>query len=311
MTEPRKHHFVSQFYLAGFTTDESSDGTLYCFDVHTKKVWPTNTKEVAHKRDFNRVEASELTPAFLETELSKFETEVSSVFRSLKTEKVIPSGDEYATLINFIALLGVRNPDLRSNFDESKTQLFRKVMALYLHDEQRWQTFRDKAIRDGVEALKGLSYSEANKIFLESDWKITSHPNSFHPMEFGAIEKVVELLANRDWTLVLAPSEALFVTSDRPVALTWTIPDPTVPFGPGFGSLHSAVYFTLNRTMALLGRFNDTAGVIQANAQLVGAFNSIISVHATRFVYGSTNSFLMLDENERLANSQSFLGIAI
>jgi hypothetical protein len=307
MTEPRKHHFVSQFYLAGFTDDGTKDGVLYCFDLLKKRVWPSNTKEVAHERDFNRVDAPGVQPSLLENELAKLETDFSTAFRAIKKERSLSTPDHFNSLMNFIALLGVRNPALRSNIDATQSQLLRVIMELYLQDREHWERFKSQALKDGLESIRHLSYEAAKKYFLEHDWEVKNDPNSFHPLEFGVLDEVVQLLAGRDWTLIVAPHPLHFITTDRPVTLTWTLPNSTVPFGPGFGSLHSAVYFALDRSMVLLGRFDSTSGTIDANANLVGGFNSMLAVQARRFVYGPADKFQMLDADDHLIDSHDFL----
>jgi hypothetical protein len=311
MTEPRKHHFVSQFYLAGFTNNGSKDGILYCFDILNKRSWPSNTKEVGDERDFNRIDAAGVSPGLLERELATLETGFSAAFRAIKETRMLPSGDHFNSIMNFIALIGVRNPAHRANVDATRSQLLRVTMELYLQSRERWEQLKSKALNDGLESIKDLTYEEAKKYLLENDWQLKNDPNSFHPLEFGVLEEVVQLLARRDWTLIIAPEPFHFITTDRPVVLAWTLPNTTVPYGPGFGSLHSAVHFALDRNLALLGRFSDTSGTIEANDSLVGGINSMLAVNARRFVYGPDNPFLMLDEDDRLTNSKDMLGIAI
>ncbi len=42
MKTSKKHHFVSKFYLAGFTSNGAKEGDIYCFDMHQKKVLQRN-----------------------------------------------------------------------------------------------------------------------------------------------------------------------------------------------------------------------------------------------------------------------------
>lgn len=49
---PRKHHYVPQFYLAGFTLDGSSESPLFVCDQEQSKTWKSTPKQSAHRRDF-------------------------------------------------------------------------------------------------------------------------------------------------------------------------------------------------------------------------------------------------------------------
>lgn len=53
---PRKHHYVSQFYLRGFTDDKKQ---LLVTDRPTEKVFRTNPTNVAAQRDFNTIEGED------------------------------------------------------------------------------------------------------------------------------------------------------------------------------------------------------------------------------------------------------------
>jgi hypothetical protein len=57
--QPRKHHYVPQFYLAGFTDDGTLGGSLHVTDRTRRKVWPSNPKNAAHQRDFHKIEGTD------------------------------------------------------------------------------------------------------------------------------------------------------------------------------------------------------------------------------------------------------------
>ena len=42
--QPRKHHYVPQFYLAGFTENDSKDGQLFVLDKEQRKTWAKTPK---------------------------------------------------------------------------------------------------------------------------------------------------------------------------------------------------------------------------------------------------------------------------
>jgi Protein of unknown function (DUF4238) len=62
-SDARNHHFVPQFYLKGFAKLRSKDAKLTAFNLATGELFVTRPRNVAAKRDYNRVdiEASTLT----------------------------------------------------------------------------------------------------------------------------------------------------------------------------------------------------------------------------------------------------------
>jgi hypothetical protein len=71
---PRKHHFVPQFYLRGFTGDNDQ---LFVVDRPSEKTFRTSPKNVAAERDFNRVDVEGLAPDAIEKALADFEGKVA------------------------------------------------------------------------------------------------------------------------------------------------------------------------------------------------------------------------------------------
>jgi hypothetical protein len=53
---PRRHHFIPQFYLAGFTDSGQRDGSLWILNREDGLRWQGTPASVAHERDFYRVD---------------------------------------------------------------------------------------------------------------------------------------------------------------------------------------------------------------------------------------------------------------
>ena len=69
----RNHHFVPQGYLAGFTDDGTRNGRLFVSDLASGSVFQTKPRNVAAKRDFNRIDTEGQEPDALEQALGEFE----------------------------------------------------------------------------------------------------------------------------------------------------------------------------------------------------------------------------------------------
>ena len=53
-TVTRKHHFISNFYLAGFTASGKKDNTLWVLDKQTLEQRLQKTSNIAHQKDLPR-----------------------------------------------------------------------------------------------------------------------------------------------------------------------------------------------------------------------------------------------------------------
>ena len=69
----RRHHFVPQGYLAGFTNDGTRAGLLTVFDRVSQSIFLAKPRNVAAKRDFNRVDLEGRPPDYLEQAMGEFE----------------------------------------------------------------------------------------------------------------------------------------------------------------------------------------------------------------------------------------------
>ena len=91
----RKHHFVPQCYLAGFTDDGSKTGNLCVFDFQVHRFFRTKPKNVAFEMDFNRFETNNYPPDALESAFGQFEGKVASVIRDISRAETIPEDEAF------------------------------------------------------------------------------------------------------------------------------------------------------------------------------------------------------------------------
>jgi hypothetical protein len=306
MTTSRKHHFVSQFYLAGFTSDGTQDGEIYSFDVQTKKSWKTVTRQIGVERDFNAIATEDGVSDALEKQLSTFEAQAAATFTRIRESRAVPTGDDFTNLVNFMALIGVRRPSMRKQLDSVQSQVMRIALELYLETPERWKHFCEKAKQDGATTFVDVSYEQARDLFLKDDWRILSHPGNFHSMEFDVIDTVIQLLAQRDWSILIAPRDSCFVTSDQPVNLIWTLPGEKPPYGPGYGSKHSSVLFPISKDLCLVGKFDAESVSAETNLLFVATANSVVMTHCMRFVYSPVPNFACMAEDMTIASSDHY-----
>jgi hypothetical protein len=120
----RKHHFIAQSFLRGFSDTE---GRLHVYDLETGKERRVNPKEVAHQRDFYAVNIPGVRPDILETEFSRVEGASVEVIRRIEMDKTLSTTDDFGQLLYFIALQAVRGPDHRRRMEEMTSDLRRQA----------------------------------------------------------------------------------------------------------------------------------------------------------------------------------------
>lgn len=182
MSSPRKHHYISQFYLKGFLNEK--DRLINVYDKKKKKSFRSRVNNIAHKRDFNTV-SSENNKYFVEEDLSKIESSVAPVFEKMIIREEFPLEKDFNFLFNFIAILYAWNPKQRElylGFEKEEIDLGNKTREENLENRVR----KDSIIKD----------------------------------EFNSLNDVLPCICKRFWYLYKSDKETgEFITSDNPVSL--------------------------------------------------------------------------------------------
>jgi hypothetical protein len=73
----RRHHYVPQYYLKGFSVPRKGKPQVSVFDREERKSFQTATANVAAEKDFNRVEIAGQSPDVFENAMAQFEGEAA------------------------------------------------------------------------------------------------------------------------------------------------------------------------------------------------------------------------------------------
>jgi hypothetical protein len=111
--EPRRHHYVPQRWLAGFTDTGEKDGMLWVTDLTRRKQWQASPNNAGHIRDFYRLSDEQLDPVMVEKAFAEIEGAVAPILRTLDREQRAPGVEEFSALLPFIALQWARVPAFR------------------------------------------------------------------------------------------------------------------------------------------------------------------------------------------------------
>jgi hypothetical protein len=278
----RAHHYVPQFYLRQFT----SSGKVTVIDVRLAKKFATNPKNVAQERDFNKIDAGDLPVDALEQAYAEFEGKVADALKRTIAATHFESDDDRSLLLNFIALLAIRNPRLRANFEDFHDRVGHQVLQLATSTKERWDSQVQKATAAGyMSGDGGVPYEEIRKAVIDKKFKLVTGTTEHARLELSNFEKPLENLSYRTWRFWRADAKTGgFVTSDHPVCLTWNVqPKGFAPLG--YGLTGTSVYFPLSPILMLHGQFDGPSIDLDADAFSVGEVNGRLINNAFRQVY--------------------------
>lgn len=285
----RKHHYVPQAYLAAFTDTCRKEGQFFVLDVEKGRAFRTSPANVAAQRDFNRVDVEGRSPDALENALAPFEGEAVAAIRRVIETQEFPNDKDWNLILNILALIAVRNPRLRRSFNRSREQMLRMIGDLLVSDKMLWERHLNSA-RDAGEEMPDVPFEEFQSFVERGQYDFVFHPEGNLRVEFNALDKLLPLLGQRTWSVLVAPPEGPeFICSDHPVALVWKGGGK----GPvGYGLRNTEVFFPLGRRVGFYGVFEAPLNpVVRCRPMNVAIMNKHSLNSADRHVYSTLDKF--------------------
>lgn len=293
----RNHHWVSQCYLKGFATPVSKNSNLWAYDFADDHSFRPKPRGVAAKRDFNRIDIPGQPIDALEGALAEFETEVDAAIRAtVAATDQFSSPDDFNVILNFIALLAVRNPRLRETHRDFRERTSKMIMNIVLSSKETYEHQVRKAKEAGfIDPDTDASYEDAKDFERRQQFRVELAREEHIRQEFQLHDTVLQTLGRRQWMVVRStPEVGTFITCDHPVMLRPTEPS-RFPQHMGFGTRSAAVLFPLAKHVFLVGEFDMEAHMMQADQQTVAALNAEVILAAERQVYASDDKFPFFD----------------
>ncbi len=309
MSNPRKHHYVPQCYLAGFSPDPKSP-RLFVLDKESSRTFSSHVNDAACERDFYIIEVEEDGDPFtVEKFFATVESSGAEAIRFILEQRIIPRDALYGKFIAFLAVMAVRGPAVIDAIERPFAQAMKSMLWQVTASRETYERTMERLRTEGKD-VSGVTY-ERMRDFVRSDDYVVSMGQNFRISSLLEMLKHAEpLLAARKWTVVeAAPDAPDFICSDRPVTLAWNRAELMHPLlSPGLGLPETTVMFPLTRRLALLGLLEVNAPLRTLDASGVGLINMYTAIHAKRFVYSGLADFIVnLGEGRPLAGRADFL----
>lgn len=268
MSRPRKHHFLPQFYLRGFSEDQNS---LYQIRKMTGESVGCRIKDIAAIRDFHEIDADDVEdPLALEKQLATVESQMSKFLSDLLQDG-LNNGRALVETIGFVSLLRMRVPAVKRHIEESLGETVRT--AAEIMERQGKLPPPPPGLEDALR-VANLKITISNWKCMELMFGMASNPD------------VLNIMCNMQATLFRAASGS-FITSDQPVALYHE--DKTSPYGVGPAT--PGVEISVPLTSAALLRLTHSEAEDEersATAEEVAEFNRRTIVMAEEYLYAGS-----------------------
>lgn len=283
MSQPRKQHYLPQFYLRGFSIDGRG---MHQIEKKTGKYYGCQIKDMAAIKDFHELDYEGVEdPHALEKQLATIEGEFAKHLSALLSEGVENvSALQYT--IQLLSILRLRVPAFKQHIEASYPSSIRKVAELMERDG------RLPPPPPGMEEklkVENLRISVLNWKTMELIFKLASS------------EDTLSIFYGMRATLITAPPGMSFVTSDQPVALYHPAANQ-MPYG--IGPIVPGVEITLpvserkllkldHEPTAHTSRIASSAEVAELNRRTIAMARQYI------FVASHPQNYLALAEETR------------
>lgn len=292
----RNMHYISQCYLAPFTSTGTKDGQLWVCDSLEKKTFHTKPRNVGAERDFNKVELTGYEPDVLEKSLAVFEGKAASVISEIINKNSLPQDNEFAYIVNMICLFVVHHPVMRKVMNGMRIQTVRIIEDMLRHDKRLYESTAQQAYRNGflTEAEAAVPFEQVMK----GQYRIEVPTNTSLEAEFRAFESCLSTFGARHWTLLTAAKEAPdFITCDRPTTLAFKKSTNETP--GGYAILNTELVFPIGPRHALLGVFEDPLPQnVECSLERIAEINMRVIDRSYRQIYSRDSKITVFYEGK-------------
>ena len=283
-------------------------------NIAGKNYFETNPRNVGGVRDFNRVQIAGFKPDAIEGMLANFEGQVATALRNVAVSRKF-EGDDRLFILNLLALLAVRSPQMREHWRQMEEQLMKKMLGLSLASKERWEAQEAAMAKAGKGPEPGeppISYEQMKEFYENDEYDITLNTEHHIGIEFKAHDAVLKALMARKWEMHAIASEGVgcFVTTDRPVVLTWNSPEKIPPMyreSPGFGMPDTEVLFPITKNLIVIGSFEGKDGTVPATTSFVAGANTRMIHRAFEQMYGPKKVIPYIGPDLKFYHDRNFL----
>ncbi len=287
MTDPKRHHYLPEFYLAGFTADGRRDSAFTVFDRDTSTFrlqTPVNTAVSGYYYAVQD-ELSGERSMMVEKFLGSIEGDVEPVIRKLERQERL-TDDDREQLALFCALLYTRVPQFERSVQEVFNGGFQELarrMATSIDDVRRQHEAWEAQTGDVSE----VTPEEDFELLRSGGYRLAQPRQNVIKMmlEFGG--RLAESFLNMCWAVGQAPTQMSIIVTDAPLLLI-----PPRDWQPGMGAVGLETpgthkMFPLTRKLALfIGDFGHGFEYLRLTKGQVRSNNLALASRCERFVIG-------------------------
>lgn len=296
-------------YLSGFTRNRDKNSQLYIVDSSVEHAFVSTPQNVAAERKFNQVAMEGENPCSADQGYAQFESELAPALARTNSKGDFSDDADRALILRLIAQLAVLGAERTEVIRHYMQETARRLSEFGIANRQGWESQKGKAAEAGIEDAAHCTYEELRSLVERGDETVATHTTGHLARDLQSVTTLYNLLHRRSWIVAKAAhGSGGFITSDRPVTLSWDDMEMEAGFyAPGFGLQGTTVFFPLTKELVMRGRFDGRVGTLELPVASVAGINSRTVFYAGHQIYAETESFRFLDEHLVMRHGQDLL----
>lgn len=264
MSDAKRQHTNPESHLREFTDE---NGQFFVYDKTNQKIFQSTPKNVCVQQYFYSLTTDNgERDNTVETYLANYiDPIISAVVQPCKEKKILTS-EERQQLSIYVCTQYARTSTFRAVSAGFQEEVYKRCLDLHIEHDPNLSEISKQELMEKAQVHMGKQDPLQLKTILDA-------PTRLSPV-----------INNRDWTILEAPNNTNFLTSDNPVGLWW---DPDNFFGAGLGT--ATIFFPLTPKLCLhIGIQYDswTFGYTKVGKKFVRRINKLTFHSALRQVVG-------------------------
>lgn len=290
MTGPKRHHFLPECYLSGF----SEEGFVHVYDRNVdqyRKQTPRNTAVECHRYSLD-IEGEEKDPCIETDLLAMIDGWFPEVIEKIDKKTALEAEDKEKVAF-FVSHLWFRVPDYEKQFTEMCQGLDQHVLRFTYSGSPQSRAHHERFFRKHPE-LEYIPFEEMQKAAMSGEYKIV-RPRGYYLMSMIEMGKdMAHFFKQMDWSILHPEEGSIFITTDCPFTL---IPpadyDPKGYHGVGIITPGALKTIPLSKTSCLVMLdHGDEVRHLSVGRNAVRSINLTIARSCDGHLYGSSRDLL-------------------
>jgi hypothetical protein len=279
---PKRHHFLPEFYLHGF----ARDGLLWLYDRQRKQYRPQtphNTAIISYYYAFENEQGER--DCRVEQYLSVVEGKAKATILRLEAGDAI-TPEERLNLAQFIAFLNVRTPKFHREVTQIADATAKHLMKYQTPTVEAAAGLLREYGRDS--GASGITPESMFKFIQNEEFRVEMNRNFVINAMIDQVQKITLNVALMGWMVIHADRRSAFITTDEPIG--FIVPDEFRRSGEpalGLGSQTITKIVPLSQSVALLiGRCGGGFGHFGFHREQVRDLNIRVATECEAYVIG-------------------------